>query len=301
MDGIEGPRKPGSRSSEAARGGLAEGLRLVVLRGGAVLVAVMLCWAMLALATPQRALAQEANGTAAATDGGATTETKPTARYENRLMWVIHCSGFIGAVILLLSMYFVTTVARLFWEMRLEKAVPPDMLAQCEGLLQQRDFKGIYGVVKDSDTFFGRLLAAGITELPNGLAEARDAVERLGDAITAEMEKKISMLAVLGTLGPMIGLLGTLKGMITSFSAIAMSSGVQLDAGLVANGISEALLLTFEGVALSVPAIYFYALFRNRVIFISTSVMLTADDFLRHFSHAGRPKPPTQPPARAPS
>ena len=132
-------------------------------------------------------------------------------------------------------------------------------------------------------------MTTGITELPNGLAEAREAMERVGDAITAEMEKKISMLAVLGTLGPMIGLLGTLKGMITSFSVIARGD-VQLKASEVASGISEALLLTFEGVALSVPAIYFFALFRNRVVHIATSVTLTADQFLRHFSHAGRAK-----------
>ena len=93
------------------------------------------------------------------------------------------------------------------------------------------------------------MLTTGITELPNGLAEAREAMERVGEAITAEMEKKISMLAVLGTLGPMIGLLGTLKGMIASFSVIARSD-VQLKASEVAGGISEALVLTFEGVAL---------------------------------------------------
>ena len=63
----------------------------------------------------------------------------------------------------------------------------------------------------------------------------------------------------------MIGLLGTLKGMIASFSVIACS-GTQLKASEVAGGISEALLLTFEGVALSVPAIYFFAIFRNRVV-----------------------------------
>ena len=118
--------------------------------------------------------------------------------------------------------------------------------------------------MKDDTSFFGRLLSTGIAELPNGLAEARDAMERVGESVTVEMEKKISMLAVLGTLGPMIGLLGTLKGMIASFSVIALSD-TQLKASQVAGGISEALLLTFEGVALSVPAIYFYAVFRNRV------------------------------------
>ena len=214
---------------------------------------------------------------------------KEAPKEENFLIWVIRCSGLIGGVIVILSIYFISTVGRLFWEMRVEVAAPPAMVLQCEGLLEQRDFKGIFNLVKGDDSFFSRLLATGIADLPNGLAEAREAMERTGDAVTAEMEKKISMLAVLGTLGPMIGLLGTLKGMIAAFSTIAIS-GTSMDTGKVANNICEALLLTFEGVALSVPSIYFYALFRNRVIHISTSVGLTCDQFLRHFSHAGRAK-----------
>jgi biopolymer transport protein ExbB len=260
------------------------------------------CWA----AQDQKPAAAAAGADKAAPAGA---DEKPAgepakeAHVENFLAWVIRCSGIIGVVILVLSIYFVSTVARLFWEMRIDVAAPPQKIAECENLLEQRDFKGIYNVVKDDDSFFGRLLTTGISELPNGLAEAREAMERVGEAITAEMEKKISMLAVLGTLGPMIGLLGTLKGMIASFSVIARSD-VQLKASEVASGISEALLLTFEGVALSVPAIYFFALFRNRVVYIATSVMLTGDQFLRHFSHAGRAKasaaaPPAIPPAKA--
>jgi biopolymer transport protein ExbB len=228
-------------------------------------------------------------------------EEKKEVPEENFLIWVMRCSGTIGAVILLLSVYFVSTVGRLFWEMRLEMAAPPEMVQQCEGLLEHRDFKGIYNLVKEDDTFFSRIVTTGISELPNGLAEARDAMERVGDAITSEMEKKISMLAVLGTLGPMIGLLGTLKGMISSFGYIARSSGVNMEASKVANTISESLLLTFEGVALSVPAIFFFALFRNRVVSISSSVMLTGDQFLRHFSHAGRAKASAAAPATKPA
>jgi biopolymer transport protein ExbB len=94
----------------------------------------------------------------------------------------------------------------------------------------------------------------------------------------------------------MIGLLGTLKGMIAAFSVIALS-GTELKPAQVADAISEALLLTFEGVALSVPAIYFYALFRNRVAAISVATGLQADEFLRHFAHAARAK--AQPQAAA--
>src|SRR4029079_7225335 len=100
----------------------------------------------------------------------------------------------------------------------------------------------------------------GMVALSAGLGEARESMDRMGEAITVEMEKRISMLAVVGTLGPLIGLLGTLKGMISSFSVIAIGD-TQMKASEVAAGISEALVLTFEGVILSVPAIYFFALF----------------------------------------
>jgi biopolymer transport protein ExbB len=285
----------------------------VVHRKAWFLLGAALCAALAIVVSPHSIAAQdEPPPEAAAVDGAPAApvaqqeaerprepEKPKEVQAENFLVWVMRCSGTIGILILFLSIYFVSTVGRLFWEMRMEVAAPPELMRQCENLLEQRDFKGIYTLVKDDDSFFGRLLTTGITELPNGLAEARDAMERVGEALTAEMEKKISMLAVLGTLGPMIGLLGTLKGMIGSFSEIAMT-GSSVNTARVATTISEALLLTFEGVALSVPAIYFFALFRNRVVSIATSVMLAGDQFLRHFSHAGRAKASTAVPTAKP-
>jgi biopolymer transport protein ExbB len=219
---------------------------------------------------------------------------------KSRLWWFIESSGAIGAVILVLSIYFVSTIGRLFIELRPQVAAPPALAEELLELLERREFKEIYALVKADKTFLSRVLATGIAELPGGLAEARDSMERVGEAVTVEMERKISMLAVIGTLGPMIGLLGTLKGMIASFSVIALSD-VQLKASQVAGGISEALLLTFEGVALSVPAIYFFAVFRNRVSAISVATMLQADEYLRHFAHAARAKStPAAPAAGAP-
>jgi biopolymer transport protein ExbB len=208
---------------------------------------------------------------------------------KSKLMWFIETSGFIGAFILLLSIYFIATVGKLFVELRHEVAMPPQLLQQCEELLQKKEFMGIYNLLKADKSFFGRTLFAGISELPNGMSEAREAMSGVTEAVTVGMEKKISILAVLGTLGPMIGLLGTLKGMIASFSVIALSD-VQLKASEVAKGISEALLLTFEGVLLSVPAIYFFSLFKNRVSTISIDTFLKADEFLRHFGMATRKK-----------
>ena len=269
------------------------------------LAAVYSQWA----ATP-RAMAQDDDDAAAAADdggdapkarkaakGGGAAEAEQPAE-TNFLMWVIYTSGLIGLVLLILSIYFVATVVRMFMELRPEVFTPLEVLEEGEKLLQARDFTGLYKRVKADSAYFSTVVAAGIAELPNGINEARDAMERVGEVNSIALEKKISMLAVLGTLGPMIGLLGTLKGMIGAFSEIAMS-GTEIKPAKVAGNISEALVLTFEGVALSVPAIYFFALFRSRISAYSAAAMLDADAFVRRLFNAMKSKPAPQAPAAA--
>lgn len=271
--------------------------RLLRLGGWFLFLVMIGSWATVTLGPSVRPAHAQEEAKEGGGEGAAAAAEHPK---ESFLWWVVKNSGFIGFVILCLSIYFVSVVGRMFWELRLEMAVPPEIVSECENLLEQREFKGIYDLVKADDSFFSRVLTTGIVDLPNGLPEARESMERVGDSVQGDMEKKISMLAVLGTLGPMIGLLGTLKGMIASFSVIAMSD-TQMKASEVAGGISEALLLTFEGVALSVPAIYFFALFKNRVTSISTAAMMQADQFIRHFAHAGRARPGAAAPQAQPA
>lgn len=280
-----------------ARGALRHGLLIVLILSGLVAVDST---------RPRWLIAQEdgeSTATDAATSDGATTAPDTAtgeAKKQNYFVWLVETSGLIGGIIFLLSMYFVATVVRLFMELKPEVTSPPEVVQQCQQLLKTRDVMGIYKLVKADDSMFSTLVTTGLTELQTGLAEARDAMERMGEVLAATLEKKISMLAVLGTLGPMIGLLGTLKGMIASFGTIAMSD-TQLKASEVAGGISEALVLTFEGVALSVPAIYFFAVFRNRVSVLTATTLFEADEFIRHLNTATRGKGAAAPPAQKPN
>jgi biopolymer transport protein ExbB len=237
----------------------------------------------------QQAAPDVPNAAVVAAPNAATSQPSGHLTPKSRFLWVIYSSGVIGALILGLSIYFVATVIRLFIELRPEIAMPIEDVAHCEQFLEARDYQGLYDFASKCQSFYGRLVTVGIAELPSGLAEAREVMDRNADAETVDMERKISMLAVLGTLGPMIGLVGTLKGMISSFSVIALSD-VQLKASEVAGGISEALLLTFEGVALSVPAIYFFAVFKNRVAKISVDTLLAADALVRRIVQQAKSK-----------
>lgn len=226
----------------------------------------------------------------------------PAKEEQGFVMWVIHTSGSIGVFLFLLMGYFVATSIKLFLELQPQVAMPPDLMEDIKQKMEKKDYKGVYQSIKEKDCLFTKYASAGLGELSAGLAEARDAMERVAEVQNAEADKKISMLAVLGTLGPMIGLLGTLKGMIASFGAIA-SGGEQLKADQVAEGISEALLLTFEGVLLSVPAIYFFAIFKNRTSVMSASTMLAADEFVRKLASAAKAaaRPAAAPAAAAPA
>ncbi len=242
------------------------------------LICLLLSWAVIPTTMPSISYAQEGEAvegeTAAADEGGTATEG---AGEQNFLVWLIHTSGWIGAIILLISFYFVHVVVLSFMTFKLDEAVPPLLVESVEEALKKRDIVGAYNLVKENETFYGSVMQAGISSLPYGLSHSRESMERAGESSTGDMDRQISMLAVIGSLGPMIGLLGTLKGMIGAFSVIAIS-GTQLKASQVAGEISEALVLTFEGVALSVPAIYFFALFKNKIAHISSHVMSVTDD-----------------------
>ncbi len=230
---------------------------------------------------------EDAPAAAAKAEPDADKEAAPTE--QNMLVWLVETSGLIGLVILVISIFFVHRTVTLFLEMKPEIVIPPDLVQQIDGLLTKRDFNGIYQAAKQSDSPLGKLVVSGLTVMSSGMGEAREHMDRTGEAITVKMEQRISMLAVIGSLGPMIGLLGTLKGMIASFSVIAIS-GTQLKASEVAAGISEALVLTFEGVFISVPAIYLFALFKDRVATLTVDVQNLAGEYIRkiHTSYATR-------------
>jgi biopolymer transport protein ExbB len=223
---------------------------------------------------PAAPAADAAAKPAAAPGSGA--GTTPPAR-ENMLSWAIRASGPIGVFLLGLSIYFTALVIRLFMELRVSEAVPALLVDKLEVAIRDKKFQDAYDVCKDNDSFLARLVRAGIANLPNGRTEARDAMQTTTEEVVTSMETRISYLAIIGTLGPMIGLVGTIWGMIMSFQEIATAAGAQPRPEKVAEGISTALFITLEGVSLAVPAIFFFAFFRNRIAQMTMEASRVAD------------------------
>src|SRR5262249_20073274 len=94
-------------------------------------------------------------------------QVAPKPQSKSTFLWFIETSGLIGGFIFLLSIYFVSTVGQLFLQMRQSVAAPPELVDELMELLEKREFKEIYAVVKEDKSFISRLLSTGITELPN--------------------------------------------------------------------------------------------------------------------------------------
>jgi biopolymer transport protein ExbB len=209
--------------------------------------------------------------------------TPVVTRSEPFLAWMARASGPIGVVILAMSFYLVVLVVWMFRVFRRSVAIPETLLAELNDHLANRRYTLAFGLLKDHPSFLGRVLAAGVRKLPNGMAAAQRAMELAGEQVTMEMEHRTSYLATVGTLGPMIGLVGTVYGMIMSFRVIA-TEGASPQAADLAAGISTSLFATLEGIALSVPAIAFYAHFRNRIARLSLEVAIVAEGLLEQFA-----------------
>ena len=229
-------------------------------------------------AAHRRASAQE-SGPAA----GSAEATRVDKGSQSFLRWMVDASGPIGLAILVMSFYLIALIAWMAMEYRRPVAIPDRLVREVGDLLTLKQYTEAYQKLAESPSFLGRVLAAGVRKLPSGQGPAQRAMELANDDATMAMEHRTTYLATVGTLGPMIGLVGTVYGMILSFRVIATAGGSP-QASQLAAGISTALFATLEGIALSIPAIFFHAIFRNRIARLSLEVALTAESLLEQFA-----------------
>jgi biopolymer transport protein ExbB len=202
--------------------------------------------------------------------------------------------------LLLVSIALVALIVILFMDLKMAAAIPPGFVDAFTDTVNKRQFKQAFDMAKADNSILARVLTAGMSRLQYGLEDARDMAENTLESIKSDKEQKNNYTAVIGTLGPMLGLVGTVFGMILSF--IELGRGTTPNPARLADGISHALVVTLLGIALSVPAIFFNAFFRNRITRITMETNHIADDLLTQMYHnskktGGLPSATTMPPA----
>ncbi len=228
------------------------------------------------LATPGSATAQE---------GEKKGEAAGEGEEENPVTHFFKSIGLIfGVLFLIISVAMVALIIVLVIDLRLADAVPPAFVDEFTDMVNKRQFKQAYELCKNENSFLGRVLTAGMARLQYGIEDAREAMFAMVDTVRASKDNWISYLATIGTLGPMLGLVGTVSGMVGAFRKLGRP-GAAPDASVLAGEISHALVVTLVGVAVSVPAIFFFTFFKNRLTGISMATTNLADDLLTQMYH----------------
>ena len=216
-------------------------------------------------------------------------------------MHILTSLGWVfGIILATVSISLVALVVLLSMDLRMGAAIPPGFVEDFTDTVNKRQFKAAYDLAKGDNSYLGRVLTTGMSRLQYGIEDAREAAFNMVESVKSSKDQIVSYLAVIGTLGPLLGLVGTVWGMILAFIAL---SDQQPSFGVLAGKISHALVVTLFGIGLSVPAIFCHTFFKNRLTRISMDTANIADDLLTQMYHnSKKPAPPSASgPAMAPA
>ena len=179
------------------------------------------------------------------------------------MLEIILAGGWLMAPILLCSTLSVAIIIERFWTLRRKKVTPEGLAAMVEdwAARHELDQRHLEQIRRESP--LGRIYAAALLNRKRSREVIKEAVEDTGRHVVHDLERFLNTLGTIAGISPLLGLLGTVIGMIKVFSSI-MISGVG-DANVLAGGISEALITTAAGLTVAIPSYFFYRFFRGMV------------------------------------
>ncbi|GLS26451.1 MotA/TolQ/ExbB proton channel family protein [Marinibactrum halimedae] len=176
---------------------------------------------------------------------------------------IIAAGGWLMLPIILCSMAVLAISLERFWTLKPEKIAPKHLVGDVWGSLKnnQMDAKRIKEIKQGSA--LGQILAAGLSNSRQGRDVMKDSIEEAANQVIHNLERYITTLGTIAAIAPLLGLLGTVIGMIDVFTAIMMQGTG--NAGALAGGISEALITTAAGLCVAIPAMMSHRFFQRRV------------------------------------
>lgn len=177
---------------------------------------------------------------------------------------ILRAGGPVGLLIILLSIAAVALVIEHIMTIRAPVLMPPGLDEEVRQLLAAGRLGPADQACQMQPSFLSFVLRAGFAEVDGGWPAIEKAMEDATAEQSSRLFRKIEYLSVIGNIAPMLGLLGTVVGMIFAFRELADSQGAPRAADL-AEGIYLALVTTVEGLIVAIPALAAFAIFRNRV------------------------------------
>lgn len=184
--------------------------------------------------------------------------------------------GWIAYIIMALSVVALALTIEHSISIRRATIVPPMAVERMMALMDERDFEQALQYSAEDPSMLGYVVNTALLEAPNGYGAMERALEEALEERSAKLYRKTEYLNIIGAVSPMLGLFGTVVGMILLFSAIHAADSFPR-AQVVADNVAVALVATFWGLAVAIPALSIYAMFRNRIEVLTAECALAAD------------------------
>jgi biopolymer transport protein ExbB len=175
---------------------------------------------------------------------------------------IVQAAGWPIWFLLLASVIAVALIIERSISLRANKIIPPKLLDQVIGVYQRQGLSAEVIERLSQDSPLGAVLAAGLRNLKSSRYVMKEAIEEAGRAVAHDLERFLTTLGTIATAAPLLGLFGTVIGMIEIFGS---QSPTGTNPQLLAHGISIALYNTAFGIAIAIPALIFYRHYRNKV------------------------------------
>jgi len=196
-------------------------------------------------------------------------------------------------LLVFLSALSIGYTLRLMLLYRRKTLLPEASHVKVSRLLSGKRFREAVEFAGRDASYLGRVISAALNEAGHGYGAMQRAIEEAGDNQTTRALRPIEYLNVLGNIAPMIGLFGTVYGMIRAFDQLQASGG-KPDPAALAGGISTAMITTFWGLIVAIPALASYALMRNKIDALTSEGILIAEQVIAPFKPTG-PRPAHKP------
>ncbi len=176
---------------------------------------------------------------------------------------MVQAGGWLMLPILLCSVIALAIVGERFWSLQQKRINPATLVSQVWQWYKSDTLtdQNIEALANSSP--LGRVLAAGLVNRHHPREIMKESIEDTGRQVVVELERYLNTLGTIASITPLLGLLGTVIGMIKVFAAIT-AHGVG-NPSVLAGGISEALITTAAGLSVAIPSLIFYRYFRGKV------------------------------------
>ena len=215
---------------------------------------------------------------------------------------IVFSGGIVGIAIMVLIILCSIAAMALSVEqlvtLRQSVLMPPGLRDRVQQQLAAGNLKGAFQACDAEPSFLSFLIRTSLSEADSGWTAVEKALEDSAAEQTARLMRRVEYLAVIGNIAPMLGLLGTVVGLLFAFQEVASTQGVARAADL-ADGIYHALVSTVGGLIVAIPAMALYAAFRNRIDQLAAEAAYTALHALapvKRILVSGRPPAPAAPP-----